>query len=175
MRHLTHLLDDIVDLSDHAESLNNHDTFDYPRECRFHLLLIPPTTQIQCGQDSFCGSILPDRCRCRFRWKRYLIHIFHDVQVTFQEFLLKDGISGEGLLLVEVEHVLCELSLRVVHREELGEDLVADLFADLSVLEVADQVIIGEVSGPVLLEEPPDQQEQPQPLVQDRIILYVNH
>ncbi len=97
------------------------------------------------------------------------------MQVTFQEFLLKDGISGEGLLLVEVEHVLCELSLRVVHREELGEDLVADLFADLSVLEVADQVIIGEVSGPVLLEEPPDQQEQPQPLVQDRIILYVNH
>ena len=52
-----------------------------------------------------------------------------------------------------------------MYREELGEDLVADLFADLSVLEVADQVIIGEVSGPVLLKEPPDQQEQPQPLV----------
>jgi hypothetical protein len=87
------------------------------------------------------------------------------VQVTFQEFLLKYGISGESLLLVEVEHVLCELSLWVVYREELGEDLVADLFADLSVLEVADQVIIGEVRGPVLLKEPPDQQEQPEPLV----------
>ena len=47
----------------------------------------------------------------------------------------------------------------------MGEDLVADLFADLTVLEVADEVIIGEVSGPVLLEEPPDKQEQPQPLI----------
>lgn len=64
------------------------------------------------------------------------------MQVTFQEFLLKDGINGESLLLVEVEHVVCELSFWVVYREELGEDLVADLFADLTVLEVADQVII---------------------------------
>ena len=93
------------------------------------------------------------------------------MKVAFQEFLLKDGIGGEGLLLVEVEHVICEISLWIVHREELREDLVADLFADLSILEVADQVIIGEVGGPVLLKEPPDQQEQPQPLVQDRIIL----
>jgi hypothetical protein len=52
-----------------------------------------------------------------------------------------------------------------VYGKELGEDLVADLFADLSILEVANQVIIGEVSGPVLLEEPPDQQEQPQSFV----------
>ena len=47
----------------------------------------------------------------------------------------------------------------------MGEDLVPDLFADLSILEVADEVIIGEVSGPVLLEEPPNQQEQPQSFV----------
>jgi hypothetical protein len=93
--------------------------------------------------------------------------------VTFQEFLLKDGITGECLLLVKVEHILCELSLWVVYREELGKYLVADLFADLSVPEVADQVIIGEVCGPVLLKEPPDQQEQPQPLVKDRVILHV--
>ena len=79
--------------------------------------------------------------------------------MTFEEFLLKYGISGEDLVLVKVEHVLCKFSLWVVYREELGEDLVADLFANLSVLEVADQVIVGEVCRPVLLKEPPDQQE----------------
>ena len=52
-----------------------------------------------------------------------------------------------------------------MYGKELGEDLVADLFADLSILEVADEVIIGEVSGPVLLKESPDQQEQPQSFV----------
>ena len=94
-----------------------------------------------------------------------MIHVFDDVQETFEEFFLQDGIGGEDLLLVEVEHVLCKLSVWVVYREKLVEDLIADLFADLAVLEVADQVIIGEVSGPVLLKEPPDQQEKPQPLV----------
>jgi hypothetical protein len=92
-------------------------------------------------------------------------HWLNDLQLGVGYVLLEDSIDA-----VAVEGIV-EVLVNVMLVKELREDLSSEFLAYFSILEVANQVVVGETSCFVLLNETLDQCHQPYPLVQDCVVL----
>ena len=151
----SHFFDVFVHFPYYRQSFNDGDPLDSPGQS----LLGSPSVLFPYGSDHGLGW----RLALGVHW-----HWLHYLQLSGPNILLEDGVDALG-----VKGVV-EVLVDVVLVEEVGEDLEHELAADLAVLEVADQVVVGEAGGLVLLDEGLDQGHQPDALVQDSVVLYFN-